>query len=400
MLVLAWANLTHHKLRTVLSALAVGIGIMLLLVSRGLAEGSLAEVDRRMQSVDAEVVVLPAQDNIIFTNGAPFRALHERYLARQTDATGPIAEHVIPVFFGQVKMGGQQQRLFGVDPNQMASFLGTRRVVAGSLFENAAAFAARVRAGAQPPSSMEDPDYAAFLADGLELVIDERLQRVGGYQLGDRVQIMGQMFRIVGVIEAGVAGRVFAPIQTLREIVVAGEPRASMYFVKLRPGVEAVAAADQLQTALGPDARVELKSDYGRLLRASFASVNLYMTASSGVAVAACFLFILLTMYTMVIEHTREIGILKSLGVTRWGLIRLALAEALLISLAGVAIGIALACGVRGLIGVLAPLLTVDLAIQQVAIAVAVGVIGGVLSALYPGYRAARLDPALALSTE
>jgi len=88
MLGLAWANLTHHKVRTLLSALAVGLGIALLLISKGLAGGSIAEVARRVQSVDAELVVLPAQENLIFTNGAPFRAVHERHLARQSDGAG------------------------------------------------------------------------------------------------------------------------------------------------------------------------------------------------------------------------------------------------------------------------------------------------------------------------
>ncbi|MBP7746844.1 MAG: ABC transporter permease [Phycisphaerae bacterium] len=400
MLALAWANLTHHKLRTALSALAVGIGIMLMLVSRGLADGSLAEVNQRMQSVNAELVILPAQDNIIFTNGAPFRASHERRLQTLSDAHGPLATAVIPVFFGQVQMGGQQQRLFGVDPAQMPLFLASYRVVAGGLFDRASAFADRVRAGATAPASMSDPAYAAYIADGLELVIDERLQRVGNYQLGDQVQIMGQVFRIVGIIETGVAGRVFAPLQTLREIVVAGEPTASMYFVKLRPGLDAAATADRFQSEFAADVRVELKSEYGHLLRASFASVSLYLNASSGVALAACFLFILLTMYTMVIERTREIGILKSLGVTRLGLVRLSVHEALLISLGGVAIGLALAYGVRALLAVIKPLLTVDFGGDDWLIAVLVGVAGGTLSALYPGYRAARLDPAVALSRE
>jgi len=397
---LAWADLIHHRVRTVLSALAVGIGIMLMLVSRGLASGSIAEVDRRMQSVDAELVVLPAQDNIIFTNGAPFRGIHERLLARQTDARGPLAQLVIPVFFGQVYMAGQQQRLFGVDPAQMSAFLGTRRIVAGKLFERAHAFAERVQAGVRPPEDVSDAQYRAYLADGLELVIDERLARVGGYRLGDEIQIVGQVFRIVGVVEAGVAGRVFAPLQVLREIAVAGEPQASMYFIKLRADVPATRAADVFQTALGTDARVELKSDYGRLLRESFASVGLYMNASSGVALAACFLFILLTMYTMVIERTRELGVLKSLGVTRFDLLRLAVTQALLISLAGVIVGTGLAFGVRALLAVWRPLLTVDLAAGQLLWAVLVGLVGGTLSALYPGYRAARLDPAVALSTE
>ena len=400
MIALAWANLTHHKLRSLLSALAVGIGIMLMLVSRGLASGSIAEVDQRMQTVDAELVVLPAQDNIIFTNGAPFRGIHERYLARQADDLGSLTAAVIPVFFGQVQMGGQQQRLFGVDPAQMQTFLGSRRVLAGKLFDRAHGFADRVHGGALPPSDGTGPAYSEYLADGLELVIDERLQRVGGYKLGDEVQIMGQVFRIVGVIETGVAGRVFAPLQTLREIVVAGEQNASMYFIKLRAGCDAVRAADRLQAGLGADARVEPKSDYGRLLRESFASVNLYMTASSSVALAACFLFILLTMYTLVIERTREIGVLKSLGVTRLGLVRLSVAEALYISIGGVAIGIILAFGAQWLLSVWRPLLTVDLAAPQLLLALLIGVVGGTLSALYPGYRAAKLDPAVALTNE
>ena len=400
MIALAWANLTHHKLRSLLSALAVGIGIMLMLVSKGLASGSLAEVDQRMQTVDAELVVLPAQDNIIFTNGAPFRGIHERFLARQTDEQGPLAAAVIPVFFGQVKMGGQQQRLFGVDPAQMQTFLGQRRIVAGKLFERSYAFADRVRAGQTPPGDSATPAYSGYLADGLELVIDERLQRVGGYQLGDTVQIMGQVFRIVGVVEAGVAGRVFAPLQTLREIVVAGEQNASMYFVRLRSGLDVNRAADRFQAGLGADARVDLKSDYGKLLRESFASVNLYLTASSSVALAACFLFILLTMYTLVIERTREIGVLKSLGVTRLGLVRLSVVEALFISVGGVAIGVVLAFAGRGVLAIWRPLLTVDLTTPQLLTALSIGVVGGALSALYPGYRAAKLDPAVALTNE
>lgn len=55
---------------------------------------------------------------------------------------------MIPVFFGQVKMGGQQQRLFGVDPAQMGAFVGSRRVIRGKLFDRASGFAERVRGGA------------------------------------------------------------------------------------------------------------------------------------------------------------------------------------------------------------------------------------------------------------
>jgi putative ABC transport system permease protein len=412
MLALAWANLMHNKVRTALSALAVGIGIMLMLVSNGLAGGSIAEVAERMQSVDAELVILPAQDNVIFTNGAPFPRIYRQYLEKQSDERGPLAAAVIPVFFGQVRLGGQQQRLFGVDPEQMPLFLGARRVLDGHAFADAHDFARRIEDGTArvPPDDADQQAVNAFLADGLELVIDDRLRRVGRvdeqtgqrvpYRVGDSIRVMGKSFRIVGVVEAGVAGRVFAPLQTLREIVVAGETKSSMFFVKLRPDVDPITAADRFAAALGSGARVELKSDYGKLLRESFAQVNMYMNASSGLALLVCFLFILLTMYTIVIERTREIGILKSLGVTRFGLLRLSVIEAVLIATTGVAVGVGLAFVAKWGLSAARPLLTVELGADRLLLAVAIGVIGGTLSALYPGYRAARLDPAVALSYE
>lgn len=406
MLALAWANLMHRKLRTALSALAVGLGIALMLISRGLASGSIAEVNQRMQSVDAELVILPAQDNIIFTSGAPFPGIFEGYIARQADDRGPLATAVIPVFFGQVRMGGQQQRVFGVDPGQMELFLGPRKVVAGQVFDRSRRLARRVAElrTILDQKNVHDELTEADLADGLELVIDDRLRQVGeggaAYEIGDVVRLMGRDFRITGVVEAGVAGRVFVPIQTLRHMLNGGEPWSSMFFVKLRDHVDPLAAAEVFARALGSEARVELKSDYGRLLRESFAQVNQYLTASSGLALAVCFLFILLTMYTLVIERTREIGILKSLGVTRFGLVRLAVLEALMISVGGVVIGIGLAFLGRSLLAVIKPLLTVDLVASSLLLALGIGVIGGTLSALYPGYRAARLEPATALRYE
>ncbi|HOO17818.1 MAG TPA: ABC transporter permease [Phycisphaerae bacterium] len=412
MLRLAWANLMHRKLRTTLSVLAVGIGIALLLVSKGLANGSIAEVNQRMQSVDAQLVVLPAQENILFTNGAPFPGVFERLLARQADEHGPLATAVIPVFFAQVRMGGQQQRVFGVDPRQMSLFLGSRRVLEGRAFDQAFSMAEKTAELRRPTTQIVEAESLPpeILEAGLELIIDDRLRRVGEfdaasgtnrpYRIGDEIRIMSRGFRIVGVVETGVAGRVFAPIQTLREILNGGEPWSTMFFVKLRPDLDPVAAADRFQSVLGQQARVELKSEYGKLLHESFAQVNMYMTASSGLALVVCFLFILLTMYTMVLERTREIGILKALGMTRLSLLSLSISEALVVSSSGALIGIGLAYGARYVLNVLRPLLTVELPLSMLAVALGLAVIGGGLSALYPGYRAARLEPAVALTCE
>ena len=117
-------------------------------------------------------------------------------------------------------------------------------------------------------------------------------------------------------------------------------------------------------------------------------------------AIIVCLLFIMMTMYTLVLERTREIGILRSLGASKRLLVANTVTEAVVICLAGTAIGVVLAFVAKWLIESLLPLNTVTIEWRWVGLAILVGLGGGAVSALYPGYRAARLDPAVALSYE
>lgn len=393
------ANLLHHKLRTGLCAAAVGIGVSMMVVQLSLSHGTLNEVAHRMQSVDAELIVLPRHANVIFQGGAIFPDTYVDLIESVALQGKPAVAKAIPVFLDTVRLGGQQQRLFGIDPADMDGFLGSRRLRQGDLFPGGRAFKARIEQ-LRGTSRRYDPDRVTSyeVAQACELIIDTRLARVGGYSVGDVTEVFGQRFRIVGVVEAGVAGRVFAPIQTIRHILNGGVPWSSMFFVKLRDPVQAEVVADVLARKL--NANVELKSQYGSLLRDSFSQVYTYINVASGVALVVCFLFIMLTMYTLILERTREIGILKSLGATKRYVMAIVVWESVLVCAAGTVFGILLAYGIRVVIEATMPLQTVDIQWRWLVLAVAVGLLGGAASALYPGYRAARLDPAAALSFE
>ncbi len=399
LLLLPVANLLHHKLRTALCATAVGIGVGMMVVQLSLSHGTLNEVAQRMESVDAELIVLPKHANVIFQGGAIFPNTYVELIESSALDGQPVVAKAIPVFLDTIRLGGQQQRLFGIDPEDMRQFLGSRKMVAGQLFPGGAAFKEKL-AALRGDARRYDPEQvaAADLAEGCELVIDSRLARVGGYEVGDESDIFGHRFRIVGIVEAGVAGRVFAPIQTVRHILNGGVPWSSMFFVKLRDPPQAERVADMLARTL--NANVELKTQYGSLLRESFAQVYTYINLASGVALAVCFLFIMLTMYTLILERTREIGILKSLGATKRYVMGVVLCESMLVCAAGTLMGILLAYGARAVIEEAMPLQTVDIETRWLVLALVVGLVGGALSALYPGYRAARLDPATALSYE
>ena len=399
MLGLPLANVLHHKLRSAVCACAVGVGIAMLVVQLSLSHGMLREVADRMQSVDAELIVLPKHANVIFQGGAIFSDRYAQHLESATLDGRKLVKKAVPVFLETVRLGGQQQRVFGIDPDDIADFLGPRRLVQGRLFEGAAEFKRRL-AELRGDRRRYDPERVteAMLAPACELVIDSRLARAGGYATGDTTTLFDREFSIVGIVESGVAGRVFTPIQSLRHILNGGVPWSSMFFVKLTDPALAEAAADILAEKTG--AKVELKSHYGQMLKESFTQVYLYLNAASTTALVVCFLFIMMTMYTLVLERTREIGVLKSLGASRRLLLANTVLEAVILCMAGTGVGVALSFLAKWLIETLLPLNTVSIEWRWLALAVVVGIVGGAISALYPGYRAARLDPAAALSHE
>ncbi|MBS3821607.1 MAG: hypothetical protein KGY81_07585, partial [Phycisphaerae bacterium] len=64
------ANILHHKLRSLLSAIGIGIGVCMLVTLSGLADGSLFEIAERMESVNADLIVVPrglADDTVTFS---------------------------------------------------------------------------------------------------------------------------------------------------------------------------------------------------------------------------------------------------------------------------------------------------------------------------------------------
>src|SRR5262249_49495666 len=185
------------------------------------------------------------------------------------------------------------------------------------------------------------------------------------------------------------------PLSTL-QVQLGAEGKASAILVKIKPGFAQEEVAQNLQTRF-PDNQIILTRDLEELYMQGFPALNVFLNVVIGVAGVVSALIILLTMYTTVTERTRQIGVLKSLGMSKAGIAWTIIQEALLISLGGVVFGV---IGTYILKSLLSDTLTVQIEWQIVVSIIVVGLLSGVVGALYPGMRAAGLDPVEALGYE
>jgi putative ABC transport system permease protein len=130
-----------------------------------------------------------------------------------------------------------------------------------------------------------------------------------------------------------------------------------------------------------------------------------FFNAIVGIAVLVGVLGIVNTLSMSVIERTREIGVLRALGASRWRVRRTMADESLLISLAGTLAGIVAglligAFWVYGMSTSTFPGITLHLPLPTLLAMTVLGVVIGVLAAILPARRAARLDPLAALRYE
>jgi putative ABC transport system permease protein len=112
------------------------------------------------------------------------------------------------------------------------------------------------------------------------------------------------------------------------------------------------------------------------------------------------FLVIFQSMYTAVMERTREIGILKSLGASKLYIVNVILRETVLLAILGIALGVFISFVTRQVIVYERPVLRLFWSHEWVLRATLIAIAGAVAGALYPAYQAAQKDPIEALAYE
>ena len=357
---LALSNLSQRKMRSAISILALSVGICLFMVLWGLVNGVLNEFTERIRGIGADITVVRSGSNpLLFGSGVLPYKLGEQL--REIDGV----QTVSPVLIWKTQIGGAPYNVFGIEPDNFQDLGGELVFDAGR--------------------PLEGPD---------EMFIDSRIAAQEGLSVGDSL-VLGQAFKIVGIVRPGVGTRVFMHYEKMAELT--SQPgRVSLFFVR----AETPEAVDNVSKQIMDNIKgveTQFMSNIAASMGKYLNSLNQFIGAINYTTLIISALVILLSMYTTVVERTREIGILKSLGASRAYILTAIMTEAFILSVLGAVMGITLAALSSAIIEWKFQLLTVELTAGLAIRSMALGIVVGAVGALYPALWAARQDPLNAL---
>ena len=363
---LVLSNMTHRPARTFVSVLGVAVGVLLVVFTVGLAHGVLRERGRREGETGAEIM-MRASGSVGMSGTQRFS-----YPVSRADEIGQVEGVRVAVPVGQKTDASDTG--FGM------------RVIDGIPFENYARLAGmKVIEG-------------RGLQSGDEAIVDSTWKEQRKVNVGDSVKLYGTDFRIVGIYEPPGGSRIKIPLSTMQGIAGAEPDFCSSVLVSVSNPAEQEAVAARIHERF-PDDQLIFTRDLPELYTASIPALNVFVSVVVGVSAVISTLVILLAMYTTVTERTKQIGIMKALGMSNAGIAWVVEQEALFVSVLGVILGLLLTLGARALVMSVTSL-TVDIEPRWLVISLAIGLAGGTLGALYPALRAARQDAVDALSYE
>src|SRR5215510_1928616 len=362
---LVLSNLAHRPARTAISIAGIALGVLLVVFTVGLAHGLLRERGKREANIGAEILLRPS-GSIGLGGGQSF--------------TIPMA-HAAEV----AKMPGVRLAVpIGQHLDKSDSGFGTR-LIEGIPFEQ--------YAGLNNITIKE----GRGLQKGDEVIVDSAWQKERNAVVGSTIDLYERPFKLVGVYEPPGGGRLKIPLSTMQD-QVGSENRCNTILIACDDPAQQEQVAARIKEKY-PEDQIILTRELPELYMSSVPALNVFLKVVVGVAATISMLVILLAMYTTVTERTRQIGILKSLGMSKRSIAWVIEQEAILVSVLGVFIGVLLMLLARFFV-MRSTTLTVDVEPKWIAISLRVGLVGGSIGALYPALRAARQDAVDALSYE
>lgn len=247
--------------------------------------------------------------------------------------------------------------------------------------------------------------------DGLrddELVVDDQTARENDLSVGDTVLVRlsrgeGQRYTVRGTYERSSAAQGFLLPESSSARFRTPSPSSAL--IQLEPGADVAAVRAQVEKVLenSPEVAVQDGSAFVRQQTAIFDTILVMIQILLALATLIAVLGIVNTLALSVIERTREIGLLRAIGLRRSQTMRMITVESVVISVFGALLGVAVGVGLGA--AVVRALrdegfTTLSLPWTQMGAYLLLGAVIGVVAAILPAVRAARLNVLNAIAYE
>jgi putative ABC transport system permease protein len=402
-LLAALHSLSNNRLRSLLTAVGIVIGVAAVIILVALGNGMKANFNAQFSKLANQITVTPASGSV--PDGGVARALTDQDVAALQDAQrAPDIGSVSPSMTGTVSLteGQATDRASMVGATVNYLDLLDRTVVAGSWFT---------------PAQVSAKERVAVVGQQAVALLWGSTADLGQV-VGSQIRVNHTTFKIAGVLDSNGQNDnvVIVPFGTSRTYLVGDAAGAVSQIIVKSTSVDAVnQAASELTDILDQRHYVKNPADrdfnvatFTDLLAKSTQFVNfltLFIVAIAAISLIVGGIGVANIMLVSVTERTREIGIRKAVGATRRAILRQFLSEAVMLTglggLVGVILGVSTAAaGQEFLPKVVSEFPAPVLTPAPILIAFAVSLAIGVLAGGYPANRAARMRPIEALRFE
>jgi putative ABC transport system permease protein len=385
---LAADSLLSNPLRTAATAVALTIGLSVVVVNSSMSSSFIGTINDQMDKAFARDFTVQAQGFTIEQGGGPGVPRSAQAEIEAMPETGTVAPmRAMQLELPHVKTGSNLGIATGVDPAKQPEVDGTE-------FQGVS----------------REEAYAELAQGGV--LLGRSYADKAQLERGDAVRLVGPTARrdakVIGIIDAigPMAGmEMRLSLDTMREVYGDYQPAelaVEANSAEQRPALEAKIGEllereySNLEMQSAADAKKEVSDEISR-------TFNMF-NAIVIIAIIVSLLGVINTLAMSVIERTREIGVLRALGASRWQIRRTMLDESLMITIAGALAGVLAGTLIGyfwvGSVDEVMPGMTFHFP-GPIVIAVAIAsVVLGTLAAILPARRAARLKVIEALVYE
>jgi putative ABC transport system permease protein len=361
-------NLVHRPVRSLITIVAVALEVTLILLIVGLSLGMLRDQRARNAGIGADVIVLPPGSGFLAgLTGAPMPIK----IGSEVLAKLPHVEKVAPVVT-TIGSTGTLEIIAGIDLQSYESLSTGFHYLEGGPFR-----------------------------DPYDVLVDDLFAKSKHAKVGETIEILNNKFRISGIVERGKGARKFIPITTLQDLIGAKD-KATIFYLKLDNPANADTVVDEIKHVPGMERHVvnSMASYLAAMSAGNVPMLATFIDVVVGVSMVIGFIVIFQAMYTAIMERTREIGILKSMGASKLYIVNVVLRETVLLALGGIVLGIVFSMAARAALAHRFPLLQLVVDGGWILRATLIAIVGAILGALYPAFKAAQKDPIDALAYE